>query len=113
MNFWFTEEKPEPPYPWLELFKGIFGISLVLWLFRMTKERESVIYTAFEFIFDAIDVVTHSMFRLCEFLANHLLQHYWLPVIVVAITWYVFPEIVDDIMFLIHLGFKRYLNLFF
>ncbi|BFZ25490.1 hypothetical protein BsWGS_28529 [Bradybaena similaris] len=103
----------EHPYPWFNFFAGILGVCLVICYFSLKKREDSFFVIVVDYIFTVIDVITRSLFRVAEAVSSYILHYYWLPFLLFVLTWCFFPEIIDDLLFLFRLSFKRYMNLIF
>ncbi|KAK0054374.1 hypothetical protein Bpfe_016202 [Biomphalaria pfeifferi] len=103
----------EQPYPWIELAKGVVIILVVLYLFYTCKENEDVVTYAFRVAVDATGSALNFVFGSFENLVHMALSNYRIPLVIAILTWWMFPEIIDDFLFLVYLGYQRYKNLLF
>ncbi|GFO29723.1 hypothetical protein PoB_005622800 [Plakobranchus ocellatus] len=100
-------------YPWIDLIKSVISISAAILVFRIKKEDEDAITTAAGFLMQGTEILLNSVYFGFRFLEYLIRRYLWFPLIVLILTWSLFPEIVDDLFFLMYIGFRRYKSLFF
>ena len=100
-------------YPWAEFFKGVFAIVVVILIFLITKNGDMSIATAGQLLLKTTGLLLDFVYLAFTFSERLIRNHFLSPLLVLIVTWFLFPDIVDDLLFLIRIGFRRYQSLLF
>ena len=100
-------------YPWVDFFKGTIIIFAAIFIFNITEKGEDSITTVARLLMRTTGVILNSVYLAFTLLERIVRSHLWIPLIFLIVTWILFPEIVEDLLFLIRIGFRRYKSLLF
>ncbi|KAK3776950.1 hypothetical protein RRG08_042309 [Elysia crispata] len=100
-------------YPWAEFFKGVFVIFVAILIFLITKNGDMSIATAGRLLLKTTGLLLDFVYLAFTFSERLIRNHFLSPLLVLIVTWFLFPDIVDDLLFLIRIGFRRYQSLLF
>lgn len=99
-------------YPWKDFAKGIISIGAVILVYSLNKVGEDSLTFTLRHLIEGTGLLLDASFKACKSLAYHVRRFYWMPTLLLLATWYLFPDIVDDFLFLIYLSYTRYTNIF-
>lgn len=100
-----------PTYVSIGIVVTVVMVNAVL--LHCTDKNDDVISTAFKYIGLCVGFLLTSFYKLFSYFILQIAFNYWIPVIIIVVTWGLFPEIIEDLVFLIYLGFRKYKALLF
>ena len=87
------------------IIASLLGISCLL---VFSKDGEDVFSTAARIAVSVVGIVMTSLSAIFIRVAIHVVTSYWLPLMGVVATWLVFPALVHDFVFLLHIAIGKF-----